>query len=166
MKGPPIVHLDQLTESYDRVREPHYRAKHFPLASLLGMTKLGFNLTELAPGSRSFPYHFHHANEELFLILSGEGTLRWPGGMARIATGDLIGCVTGAEGAHQIMNTGSVPLRYLALSTTNDPEAVEYPDSGKVGVIAGRAVGRPVQEARLAHFGLKKDVVDYWAGEE
>jgi len=166
MQRPPIVHLDELTGGHERVREPHYRAKHVPLAPLLGLVKLGFNLTELAPGSRSFPYHFHHANEELFLILAGEGTLRWPGGTASLRAGDLIGCVTGADGAHQITNTGGVPLRYLALSTTNDPEAVEYPDSGKVGVVAGRPVGRPLQEAQLAHFGLKRDAVDYWAGEE
>ncbi len=58
------------------------------------------------------------------------------------------------------------PLRCLALSTTVDPEIVEYPDSGKYGVIAGRPVGSGIGDAKFHAFAFKKDAVDYWAGEE
>jgi hypothetical protein len=34
----------------------------------------------LDPGKFSFPYHFHRAAEELFVILSGEAILRFPEG--------------------------------------------------------------------------------------
>ena len=38
--------------------------------------KLGYNLTVVAPGKRAFPFHCHHANEEMFFIVSGR-TLRF-----------------------------------------------------------------------------------------
>jgi uncharacterized cupin superfamily protein len=78
---------------------------------------------------------------------------------------DIVCCPPGADGAHQIINTGKTPLRYLALSTTEDPEVVEYPDSGKYGVIAGRPIGGRPTDARFNVFAFKKDAVDYWAGE-
>jgi uncharacterized cupin superfamily protein len=166
MTRPPVVNLRELTDARERVREPHYRAKHYAVATRLGLTRLGLNVTELAPGSRSFPYHFHYANEELFFVLEGEGTLRWAGGQAPLRVGDFVGCVTGAAGAHQIINTGSVPLRYLAPSTTKDPEVVEYPDAGKMGATAGRRPGMSIQDTPFVHWGYRKHAVDYWDGEE
>ena len=70
------------------------------------------------------------------------------------------------DAAHQITNDGSVPLKYLALSTMQDPEVVEYPDSGKYGVTVGRKAGRPAQESAFRMLAFKKDGVDYWAGED
>jgi uncharacterized cupin superfamily protein len=166
MSRRPVVNVGELVEARESVREPRYRARLFPIGSTLGLGKLGCNLTEIAPGSRSFPYHFHHANEEMFFVLEGEGTLRWPGGETPLRPGDVVGCVAGAAGAHQIFNPGKVPLRYLALSTLVDPEIVEYPDSGKFGATAGRPPGAPGSAARFRHIGFAKDGVDYWAGEE
>jgi uncharacterized cupin superfamily protein len=69
------------------------------------------------------------------------------------------------EGAHQIVNTGTTDLRYLALSTLQDPEVVEYPDSGKYGVIAGRPRGGKRTDAAFAVWAFKNGAVDYWEGE-
>jgi uncharacterized cupin superfamily protein len=50
--------------------------------------------------------------------------------------GDVIACPPGGhEAAHQIINTGEVDLRYLAVSTKLSPEIAEYPDSNKFGVL-------------------------------
>jgi uncharacterized cupin superfamily protein len=72
---------------------------------------------------------------------------------------------SGPEGAHQIVNTGTTDLRYLALSTLQDPEVVEYPDSGKYGVIAGRPRGGKRTDAAFAVWAFKNGAVDYWEGE-
>lgn len=165
MDKPRIVNLNELPEPMGREHEDRFASRHVPLGAPLGAKKLGYNLTELPPGKRAFPYHFHHVNEELFLVIEGTGELRWPGGTTPLKPMDIVCCPPGADGAHQIINTGKGPLRYLALSTTEDPEVVEYPDSGKYGVIAGRPIGGGPSDARFNVVAFKKDAVDYWAGE-
>ncbi len=73
----------------------------------------------------------------MFLILEGEGELRFGDQRYRIRRNDVIACPTGGPSvAHQIINTGSTALRYLALSNLAEMEICEYPDSNKVGVHA------------------------------
>ncbi len=38
--------------------------------------KLGYNITVIPPGRCAFPYHAHRANEEMFFILEGRGSVR------------------------------------------------------------------------------------------
>ena len=165
MEKPRIMNLNELPEPTGREHEDKFGSRHVMIGAPLGAKKLGYNLTELPPGKRAFPYHFHHVNEELFLVIEGTGELRWPGGTTALKPMDIVCCPPGVDGAHQIINTGKTPLRYLALSTTEDPEVVEYPDSGKYGVIAGRPIGGRPTDARFNVFAFKKDAVDYWAGE-
>ena len=126
----------------------------------LGLKKIGVNLTQVAPGRSGYPFHSHRANDELFYILEGSGTLRLGEQRVPVKAGDLVGCpVGGPETAHQLINTGSVPLRYLSISTNIDPEICEYPDSGKVGAYAGDGDGS------LMHLTRTADSKDYWDGE-
>ena len=75
----------------------------------------------------------------MFLILEGEGELRFGDQRHPIRRHDVIACPTGGpEVAHQIINTGITTMRYLALSTLVEVEACEYPDSGKVSIVTGR----------------------------
>src|SRR5580658_9320561 len=66
-----------------------------------------------------------------------------------IRTGEVIACPAGGrETAHQIINTGTEELRYLAVITEHSLEMAQYPDSGKFAVKAefGTAPdGRPRQ---------------------
>jgi hypothetical protein len=57
---------------------------------------------------------------------------------------DVIACLPGGpEVAHQIINTGTTTMRYLSLSTLVEVEACEYPDSGKVLIVAAsEEIGR------------------------
>lgn len=166
MDQPRIANLNELSEPMERSHGTRFGARLYAIGPKLGARKLGYNVTELPPGKAGFPYHFHHVNEELFLVLEGSGTLRWPGGTHPLKRGDLVCCPAGADGAHQIVNSGTEVLRYLALSTMEDPEVVEYPDSGKYGVVAGRPPGGRPWDAKFHAFAFKKDAVDYWAGEE
>jgi uncharacterized cupin superfamily protein len=129
---------------------------------MLGTEKLGCSLVVVPPGKKAWPYHRQHANEELFVILAGEGTLRHEGERHPIRAGDVISSRTGT--AHQIINTSAAELRYLAISTMHHPEIAEYPDSGKRMLIAGSPPGRrPYPLAAVIKAG---EEVDYWAGEE
>lgn len=103
----------------------------------IGARKLGYNLTVLPPGMAQCPFHSHRGEEEMFLILEGEGELRFGDQRYAIRKHDVIACPTGgADVAHQIINTGTVDMRYLALSNRVDIETCEYPDSSKIAVRA------------------------------
>lgn len=130
----PFVNLDALT--FDDVEDnAYYTSRRALFSARIGARKLGYNLTELPPGKAQCPFHAHREEEEMFLILEGEGELRFGSERYPIRRHDVIACPTGgAEVAHQIVNTGHVPLRYLALSTLSTTEVCEYPDSNKVGI--------------------------------
>jgi uncharacterized cupin superfamily protein len=143
-----------------------FGAKMAPISNELGAKMLAYNLTEVAPGRRAFPFHSHHANEELFFVTEGEGILRFGDEEYSVTTGDIIACPPGGpEVAHQLINTGSTPLRYLALSTTIDTDVNQYPDSGKFGVVAGYEQGMRLQDAPFGGFFSEDGRIDYWEGE-
>jgi quercetin dioxygenase-like cupin family protein len=52
--------------------------------------KLGMSAFELLPGQTQCPYHFHHGNEELILVLQGRPTLRTPDGERDLQPGDVV----------------------------------------------------------------------------
>ena len=94
--------------------------------------ELGFNVSILEPGCFSCPYHFHHAEEELFLVLQGEATLRTPEGFRVMKAGELAFFPTGPGGSHQFYNHTDEPCRVFGLSNKSKVEVCEYPDSEKV----------------------------------
>ncbi len=63
------------------LREPHYDALGARLARGTAARKLGASIDIVAPGKRGCPYHLHHAQEEMFIIVEGTGTLRVAGEM-------------------------------------------------------------------------------------
>ena len=132
----PFVNLDEVAFT-DIEENGYYTSKRAQFSAGLGARKLGYNLTELPPGKAQCPFHSHRAEEEMFLILEGEGELRYGAQRYRIRRHDVIACPAGdASTAHQIINTGSTTMRYLSLSNMSEIDVCEYPDSGKVGVHA------------------------------
>jgi uncharacterized cupin superfamily protein len=81
--------------------------------------------------------------------------------MLALKTGDVVFIPPGPEYPHQIINTSDKPLKYLSVSTRDQPEIVEYPDSGKV-LSSARIEGSGVEFARMNR--LETDL-DYWDGE-
>ncbi len=153
----PIVNLDEV--QFDDVEENGYYTSQRALFSAgIGARRLGYNLTILPPGKAQCPFHAHRAEEEMFLILQGEGELRFGTERYPVRKHDVIACPTGGpEVAHQIINTGTSEMRYLALSNLEDVETCEYPDSRKLGVFA-RAPGCP----RLRKLFHAEADVDYY----
>ena len=137
------------------VRAPLYDSESAVLSEGTAASKLGAGFDIVAPGQQSCPYHFHHAQEEMFIILQGEGTLRVAGERVPIRAGDVMFIPPGPAYPHHIINTSDAPLHYLSVSTTERPEICEYPDSGKVGAYA--------PGVRLMQ--RREDVLDYWDGE-
>jgi uncharacterized cupin superfamily protein len=88
---------------------------------------LGASVYELGPGNYAV-YHFHHASEELLVVLRGQPTLRTPDGTRQLAEGEAVHFPTGPDGAHAVTNDTDEPVRFLMASTLQSPEVVEYPD--------------------------------------
>jgi uncharacterized cupin superfamily protein len=88
---------------------------------------LGASVYELGPGN-FVVYHFHHAGEELLVVLRGRPTLRTGEGSRELAEGEAVYFPTGPDGAHGVVNETDEPVRFLMASTLQSPEVVEYPD--------------------------------------
>jgi uncharacterized cupin superfamily protein len=151
-----VINLDEL-KLEDFSKGEKYASRGARIGPLVGARQLGYSYDIVPPGKAACPFHSHRAQEEMFFIVSGSGTLRYGAERRRIRAGDIICCpVGGPETAHQIVNDSSEPLSYLSISTMTDPEVCEYPDSGKIIAYDGK--WRHSTEA--ASGG-----VDYWKGE-
>jgi uncharacterized cupin superfamily protein len=132
----PVMNLDEVV--FDDIEDNGvYTSRRGTIGARIGAQKLGYNQTIVPPGKRQCPFQSHPNEEEMFFILDGEGTLRFGDQTLPLRKGDVVACPTGGpELAHQIVNTGSVELRYLSISTMSEIEICEYPDSNKMGVFA------------------------------
>jgi uncharacterized cupin superfamily protein len=112
--------------------------------------KIGATVYEIAPGTTGGNYHFHHGAEELLVVLRGRPTLREPAGERVLEEGDVVHFPVGPDGAHQLINRSEEPARYLVVSNRPSPEAVEYPDSRQLSVMAftESQLGRPLWDIR------------------
>ncbi|HET6171562.1 MAG TPA: cupin domain-containing protein [Gaiellales bacterium] len=139
-----------LAPEFDHASERDgYRWRSARVAQAVGGEQVGARLYDLGDGQRSNPYHFHHAVEEWLIVVAGSPTLRTPEGQRELREGDVICFPVGPGGTHQVTGPGTV----LLLSANHEPDAIEYPDSGKIQLSPSGQV------FRLA------DAVDFWDGE-
>ncbi len=100
--------------------------------------------SRVPPGKPNFPYHAHSAQWELYLVVSGKGTVRHKDGRTEVVAGDAF--IFGPNEPHQIINSSN-PIG----------ESSYYPDSGKWKVNKSSAADRIV---------IKGQETDYFDGEE
>lgn len=143
-----------------------FEAKTGVIGGRLGARMLGYNITAVPPGKRAWPFHNHPAKEEMFFVLQGSGEVRIGEARYPIRAGDIIACPAGGrETAHQIINTATEELRYLAVSTEHSLEMAQYPDSGKFAVKAELGTAADGTPQRVIVVGLETRAVDFWEGE-
>src|SRR5262245_54046807 len=98
------------------------------LGDALGLTKLGINLTTLAPGKESSMRHFHTHEDEFVFVLEGEVVLRTNEGEQRLTAGMCAGFPAGAKNGHHLVNRSDRPARYLEISNRHPDDTAEYSD--------------------------------------
>lgn len=169
-KPKPVMNLADVEVGEERAPRGNnahmYDIRRADIGRRIGARQLGYNLTVVAPGKRNCPFHSHRAEEEMFLILEGNGELRYGDARYPLRPGDVVACPTGGpESAHQIINTGTTEMRYLSLSTMAPIEICDYPDSGKFGVYEDQPWDDDRERKPFRHLARREDARDYWEGE-
>ncbi len=147
-----------------KVEEVHVRRAHVwaaDLAEAAGSRRSGLNHLRLAPGAEGWPPHMHSAEEELFVVLEGDGVLRldagpraYPGsvtGEFAVRPGHVIARPPGSRVAHSFL-AGESGLTLLAYGARDTNDIVLYPRSRKISFRGVGVIGRLEQ-------------LDYWDGE-
>jgi uncharacterized cupin superfamily protein len=147
------------SDEWDATRDREgWHAKGTAVGEHIGGELIGASMSELGPGSKLWPYHTHHLNEEWVLVLRGEPTLRTPEGEQVLQEGDVVCFPRGKKGAHQIINRTDSPTRVLMLSSMIRGEIIEYLDTGKI-------LAKDADDEDIV-FARPGPTAEYWEGEE
>ena len=104
-----------------------------------GAVASGLNHIVLPAGGQGATAHCHSQEEELFVVLEGDGVLKlWPRGEQRaeehaLEQGDVISRPAGTGVAHAF-RPGGGGLTYLAYGTREPNDMCFYPESGRVSL--------------------------------
>jgi uncharacterized cupin superfamily protein len=154
-----VVNLDELALEHG-AKGDKFEWSSARIGPKLGAKDLGYSYDVVPPGKCGCPFHSHYAEEEMFFIVKGAGTLRYGNETRKVRAGDVICCPTGGpDTAHQLVNDSNEDLAYISISTMAVAEICEYPDSKKVGAFGG------LTPSRLKHMTHYEAHVDYWKDE-
>jgi uncharacterized cupin superfamily protein len=115
-------------------------------------------LVRIPKGKSYCPYHSHSAESELYLVISGRGSVRDKDGSTMVSAGDAFFFQPG-EG-HQLTNAGDEDFVYYVIADNprsgGTGDSCFYPDSGKWAVV----------KEGLEEVIVKGKETDYFDGEE
>jgi len=89
-------------------------------------------LVSIPKGKSLCPYHSHSSESELYLVVSGRGTIRDKDGRTEVGPGDAF--FFGPGEAHQLSNAGDEDFVYYVIADNPRGDSCFYPDSGKFAV--------------------------------
>ncbi len=155
-----VVNVAEADWQETRASDARFLRKNLGRAA--GAERLGCSLYEIPPGGRDWAYHFHHGNEEAIFVLRGEGILQSPQGEVPLREGDYVALPAGPDHAHRVHNRSDAPLRFLCMSTMQEPDVAEYPETGRLGVFCGSAPGGDETRRTRSGFYMRDETVGYW----
>ncbi len=122
------------------------------LGKAVGSRSTGLKHVSVAPSRYAAPAHCHTLEEELFVVLGGEGTLLLGDEELGVAAGHVVARPP-ATGVAHAFRAGPAGLELLAYGTREPGDMCYYPRSNKVSF---RGLGVIARLERL----------DYWDGEQ
>lgn len=122
------------------------------IGDALGSRKTGLRHFAIAPGRYAFPPHIHSAEEEVFVVLGGDGVCELGDETHALRRGHVVARPAGTGVAHAF-RAGDDGLELLAYGERKPYDVTYYPRSGKVsfGGLGAMMLVQPV---------------GYWDGEE
>jgi uncharacterized cupin superfamily protein len=160
------INLDEL--EFSRQRDEHenepapFRCLDAEVGFAIGARRLGYRVSTLAPGQRFCPLHSHAREEEMFLVLDGEPSVRTLSGTIRCRRGDFVALPVGHTGTHQLLNESSAPATVLLLARNERVEACYYPDSDKLLI----DTQPPILDGQPSIMVQASPTLEYFFGEE
>ena len=117
----------------------------------LGSTNIGVGHLVVEPGKLTYPPHCHSADEELFVVLDGSGTLLLDDEEHAVRPGSVVARPPGTRVSHAF-RAGEGGLTLLAFGTREPNDITYYRRSGKVSL---RGIG----------VRFRVEELGYWDGE-
>lgn len=133
----------------DRARVSRTRRK---LGEAGGAVATGLNHVEVVPGKEGDPLHCHSLEEEIFVVLDGDGVLVLDEEETDVRAGSVVARPAGTGVPHQL-RAGDRGLTYLAYGTREPGDVCYYPRSNKINFRGVGVIGRIEQ-------------LGYWDGED
>lgn len=151
------VNVHSISQKERRSPKGKYQARYQEISVALGRNRDSLNLRKrhpfdltlvhIPPGGTYCPYHSHSAETELYLVVSGRGTVRDNSGHTEVVAGDAF--VFHPMEPHQLSNQGTEDLVYYVIADNPIGDSCYYPDSGKwavvdnddYNIISGKAAG-------------------------
>lgn len=110
------------------------------LGDAAGLTQFGVNLVRLEPGARSSLRHWHMAEDEFVMVLSGTCILMQDEGDIAMRPGDCAAWRAGDENGHCLRNDSDAVATFLVVGSKAAREVATYSDVDlRLEMAAGRA---------------------------
>jgi uncharacterized cupin superfamily protein len=122
------------------------------LGRAVGSRQTGLQHYRVEPGKNATPAHCHSVEEEIFVVLGGEGALVLEGEETPVRPGHVVACPP-ATGLSHHFRAGEDGLEFLAYGTRDPADMCYYPRSNKISFRGLGVIGR-----------LER--LDYWDGED
>jgi uncharacterized cupin superfamily protein len=113
-----------------------------PLGDAFGLSQFGVNRATLPPGTWSTVRHWHTAEDEFVIVLSGELVLVTDGGESVMRPGDCAGFKAGDANAHRLENRGGDDAVYLEVGSRRADDVTYYPDEDLIAKYGARGEPR------------------------
>jgi len=110
--------------------DPCRGRKTWPLTRLYGLTQFGVNRVELSPGAWSTQRHWHKANDEVVVVVSGELVLVTNDGEERLVAGDCVAFRMNVPDAHHLLNRRDKPAVFFDIGGRDLWDVSTFPDAG------------------------------------
>lgn len=122
---PLISHSGYLATYKAAVAERSWQA----IGTAGGLTQFGANLVTLPPGAWSSQRHWHSAEDELVVMLTGELVLVEDDGETALGPGDIATFKAGVANGHHLQNRSAATATFLAIGTDRPAtDECHYPD--------------------------------------
>lgn len=125
---PRIFNLEDIPREF--IDDPDFvsKMKTLRLGAAAGSLRIYVNIDFVKPGGKSVKYHSHSIQEEFFLVLEGQATLRMDDEEIPVKKGDFVSKPAGKGIAHQFINTSDEVLKILDCGLVDSHDVITYPD--------------------------------------